>query len=64
MPYAYAGSSIGSDVGCFLGGDWRLRGSPTGLNGTILILIGIAIVLMIFYKGLGLRGFGGLPIRG
>ena len=64
MPSSYAGLLIESFDRCFLGGDWAswpLRGSPIGLKGTFLIFIGKAIVLMIFDKGLGLRGLGGLP---
>ena len=41
----------------------RPLGSPTGLKGTAGIFIGIGIVLGTFWKALGLRGFGALPMN-
>ena len=32
-----------------------------GLNGTLLILMGIGIVLRTFWNGLGFKGFGTFP---
>ncbi len=35
--------------------------SPTGLNGTFLMRMGIGIVFKTFWKGFGFKGLGALP---